>query len=180
MELKESKTYINIQKAFESELQITSKYLIYALKARQDGYVQIGNIFDQIAGNDRELANIWLKQLNDGKTPDTLTNLVDATQISNKQGTSTYQEYSRVAQEEGFAAIASLFNGIANIQLNHENVFSGLAADVRTNSVFCKETQNLWICLRCGNIMGGECAPKICPICGFPQAYYQIYVNEVN
>lgn len=178
MEFKDSKTFANLQNALAAELMTTTKFLIYALQARQEGFIQIGNVFDQIARNERELATIWMKQLNDGSVPDTAANLVDSYTTANYLGTQMYQEYSRVATEEGYTPIASLFNGVANIQFNHETRFRSLSTDMVNNQVFCKDTQSLWICLACGNILSGDCAPEICPICGYPQGYYQIYVEN--
>lgn len=178
MDFQQSKTFLNLQSAFETELIIATKFLIYAIKARQDGFMQIGNTYDQIAGFDREFATVWLKLLNGGQVPDTLSNLIDSYTITNEQAMQRYQEYSRVALEEGYTSIASLFNGVANIQMNHENKFRELATDVENDTVFCKGSQVLWICLNCGNILSGDCAPSICPVCGFPQGYYQIYIPE--
>lgn len=95
--------------------------------------------------------------------------------MEDAKGNGTYRQYAEVAREEGYDNIAALFDGVANIELNHDVIFQNFADDIQKNQVFCKPTEVLWICINCGNIMGGLCAPAICPICGFPQGYYQVY-----
>ena len=54
MELKGSKTEANLQAAFAGESQARNKYSYYASKAKKDGYVQIANIFEETAANEKE------------------------------------------------------------------------------------------------------------------------------
>ena len=86
-----------------------------------------------------------------------------------------FDEYYKLLKEEGYENIAVLFDGIANIEINLEVTFRYFADLIKQNAVFCKEEETLWICTNCGNILGGLCAPTICPICGFPQGYYEQY-----
>ncbi|ROR25243.1 rubrerythrin [Mobilisporobacter senegalensis] len=177
MEFQESQTYKNLQNLYLMKLITGAKYQIYADKARDDGYIQIGNIFDVTAGNEIEHAIIWLRRLNNGVLPNTLTNLLESSQ-SDINLVELQQEYANVASTEGFEDIASLLYGIANIDMNHDLRFRTLAENVQNNEVFCKEETTLWVCTVCGNIMGGDCAPEICPICGYPQAYYQTFTER--
>lgn len=179
MDFQQSRTYINLQSAFEGELKSSTRYQINGIRAREEGYIQIGNVFDIIAGFEREHATIWLRLINEGTLPTTLENLREASAMEDLKGNGTYREYAQVAREEGFNDIASLFDGVANIELNHDVIFQNFADDIENNEVFCKTTDVLWICINCGNIMGGLCAPAICPICGFPQGYYQVYDTNV-
>lgn len=175
MDFQQSKTFINLQNAFLGESVTSTKYSIYGIRARQDGYIQIGNWFDSLAVYEREHATVWLKLLNNGTVPNTLINLNETSETEGNVG-SSYREYASTAREEGYANIASLFEGVANIELAHETEALTFASDIQNEQVFCKPEAQLWICLNCGNILGGDCAPEICPICGFPQGYYQIYV----
>lgn len=175
MDFNQSRTYINIQSAFEGELMSSTLYAIYGIKARQENYIQIGNVYDIISGFEREHAIIWYKLLNGGQIPPTLQNLINSSDIEERKGNNTYREYANIAREEGFDSIGALFDGIANIELNHDVIFQNFADNIENGEVFCKPREVLWICINCGNIMGGTCAPLICPICGFPQGYYQVY-----
>ncbi|SHO50611.1 rubrerythrin family protein [Anaerocolumna xylanovorans] len=175
MDFQQSKTYTNLQIAFEGELRSSTRYQINGIRARQEGYIQIGNVFEIVAGFEREHATIWLRLINEGTLPGTLENLLEASAVEDAKGNGSYRQFAEVAREEGYDNIASLFDGVANIELNHNVIFQNFADDIQKNQVFCKPTEVLWICINCGNIMGGLCAPAICPICDFPQGYYQVY-----
>lgn len=175
MELQQSQTYKNLQSAFNAECNTSTKYQLYAEKARAEGYIEIGNIYDITARNERSHAEIWEKQLNNGTFPDTLTNLKESSKGETYDGANTYREYARIAREEGFTAIASLFDGVANIEMNHDLRFQSLADSLQAGEFYCKQGDVLWICMVCGNILSGKCAPTVCPICGYPQGYYELY-----
>lgn len=172
MDLRESKTYQNLLNAYYYELITSSQYDIYSIQARDETYIEIGNIFITLARNNLEHARMWLKQLNNASIPSTEENLRSSIDNLNKE---MYNEYSIVAREEGFDDLASLFNGVANISVNHEVILNTQLTDIQTDRVFCKDTEVLWICLSCGNIMNGLCAPTVCPVCAFPQGYYKLY-----
>lgn len=175
MDFQHSLTYANLQRAYEIELMSSTKYSIYSQQARQEGYIQIGNAFDVSTIHERQHAITFLKLMNNCKIPDTLTNLIESSATEFNKGNKLYLEFAQVAREEGYENIAAIFNGISNIEINREVMFQYFADLIRENAVFCKTEETLWICTACGNIMGGLCAPEICPICGFPQGYYQVY-----
>lgn len=179
MDFQQSQTYKNLLAAYESELMNSTRYLIYADRARQDGYNEIGNIFDSTARNEKEHARIWLRQLNKGALPDTEQNLLDASGEQLLSGSEIYREYARVAKEEGYNEIAALFNGVGNIELNHDIAFRSLYEEMVRGEVFCKQKETLWLCMQCGNIMSGDCAPERCPVCGFPRGFYRVYNSSI-
>jgi rubrerythrin len=179
MDFQQSRTYNNILNAYNLESIVSTTYQIYADRARQEGYVEIGAVFDVTARNEKEHARIWLRRINNGELPTTEENLLHSAEIEAEAGNVTYREYARVAREEGFNDIAALFNGIANIELNHNLTFQTFYDNVVRGEVFCKPAQVLWICMQCGNIMSAPCAPEICPVCSFPQGYYRIYTDDI-
>ncbi len=179
MDFRQSKTYQNILDAYNIEAELNTRYQIYADQARLENYIEIAAIYDVTARNQKEHARIWMRQLNEGVLPNTLQNLQNSYDIETNLGDILYREYSRIAREEGFDDIAALFNGIANIELNHDLRFRTLHEDLVRGELFCKPTETLWICMQCGNIMSGLCAPEICPVCTFPQGYYRLYSCEV-
>ena len=122
MELKESKTYENLKKAFAGESQARNKYTYYASKAKKEGYEQIASIFLETAENEKEHAKIWFKLLNDGDIPDTKTNLLNAADGEAYEWTDMYDEFARVAEEEGFTKIAFLFKSVGEIEKHHEEI----------------------------------------------------------
>jgi rubrerythrin len=180
MELKDSKTYQNLLTAYKSELEASTRFLIYGDIARSEGYIEIGNIYDVVARNDKEHARIWFRRLNGGTLPNTLETLQDADAQEYASANIMYQDFANVAREEGFDDLAALFSGVANIDFNHSYEFRAQADNIQNDEVFCKPTVELWICMQCGNIMSSPCAPAICPVCGFPQGYYRLFNTESN
>lgn len=174
MEFKDSQTFKNLNLALDAEKKASTTYALGAKQARREGYFQIAEIFEETSGNEREHAEIWLRFINSGKLPDTLTNLQNASAIENYEWTIMYKEFAKAAREEGYEDIASLFDGVGLIEKHHDYRFKRLAENIQNQRVFCKEKETIWICLNCGNVYWGDCAPAICPICAYPQGYYKI------
>ena len=105
-ELKGTKTEANLQTAFAGESMARNKYTYYASKAKKDGYVQIGKLFEETANNEKEHAKIWFKLLHGGEMPDTAANLLDAAEGENYEWTDMYDGFAKTAKEEGFDRIA--------------------------------------------------------------------------
>ena len=120
--LKGTKTEANLMAAFAGESQARNKYTYYASKAKKDGYVQIANIFEETAANEKEHAKIWFKLLHDGAIPDTMTNLKDAAEGENYEWTDMYAQFAKEAREEGFEDIAVLLTRLAKSKKSMRNV----------------------------------------------------------
>lgn len=174
MELKGSKTEKNLMAAFAGESQAHTKYLYYASKAKKDGYVQMANLFEETALNEKEHAKIWFKLLHEGEVPDTMTNLKDAASGENYEWTDMYANFAKEAREEGFTKIAALFELVAKIEKEHEERYRKLLKNIEDGVVFSKENDTIWQCANCGHIIIGKKAPKICPVCDHPQSYFQV------
>ncbi len=172
-ELKGTKTEANLMTAFAGESQAHTKYLYYASKARKDGYVQIAELFEETAKNEKEHAKIWFKLLHDGM-PSTTENLADAAAGENYEWTDMYAEFAKIAKEEGFNKIAALFNMVGAIEKTHEERYRKLLANIEDGVVFSREGDMIWQCSNCGHIVVGKKAPEVCPVCAHPQAYFQI------
>jgi rubrerythrin len=173
-ELKGTKTEKNLQEAFAGESQARNKYTYYASKAKKEGYVQIAEIFEETARNEREHAKIWFKLLHGGEMPDTKANLLDAAQGENYEWTDMYDRFAAEAREEGFTKIAALFEMVGKIEKEHEERYRRLLNNVEEGLVFSREGDMVWICSNCGHIHIGKKAPKMCPVCAHPQDYFQL------
>ena len=175
MELKGSQTEKNLWAAFAGESQARNKYTYYASQAKKDGYVQMSNIVQETADNEKEHAKIWFKLGHDGnKIPDTVTNLKDAAAGEHDEWTSMYPGFAKTAHEEGFERIAKLFEAVAAIEKEHEERYRKLLANVETMSVFEKSGVTIWECRNCGHIAVGVKAPEVCPVCNHPQSYFEV------
>ncbi|MGP1393554.1 MAG: rubrerythrin [Candidatus Cryptobacteroides sp.] len=178
MELKGSKTEKNLQTAFAGESQAHTKYQYYASKAIKDGYVQIGNMFEETARNEKEHAKIWFKLLHGGEVPSTEINLEDAASGENYEWTDMYAGFAKTAMEEGFTEIAFLFEKVAAIEKIHEERYRKLLGNIKDGLVFSRDEDMIWECLNCGHIVIGKKAPELCPVCKHPKSFFQVKANN--
>ena len=173
-ELKGTKTEKNLQEAFAGESMARNKYTYWASKAKKDGYVQIANIFEETAANEKEHAKMWFKLLDvvdDTATPE---NLEAAAGGENFEWTDMYARMAKEAREEGFDEIAEKFEGVAKIEKEHEERYLKLLDNIKKERVFSKDGDVIWQCSNCGHIVIGQKAPDECPVCNHPQAYFQV------
>ncbi|MBO7145340.1 MAG: rubrerythrin family protein [Salinivirgaceae bacterium] len=174
MNLKGTKTEANLQAAFAGESQARNKYTYYASKAKKDGFVQIANIFEETAANEKEHAKIWFKLLHDGAVPSTIENLKDAADGENYEWTDMYAKFAEDARAEGFDKIATLFEEVGKIEREHEERYRKLLANIEGGLVFSKDNDTIWQCSNCGHIVVGKKAPEVCPVCDHPQSFFQV------
>ena len=173
-ELKGSKTEANLKEAFSGESQARNKYTYYASKARKDGYVQIANLFEETAGNEKEHAELWFKLLHGGQMPSTEENLQDAADGENYEWTDMYDRMAKEAREEGFTEIAAQFEGVGKIEKTHEERYRKLLSNIKEGIVFSRDGDAIWECGNCGHLVIGSKAPELCPVCKHPKAYFQL------
>ena len=161
MELKGTKTEENLKKAFAGESEARNKYTYFASKAKKDGYEQIASIFEETANNEKEHAKMWFKLLNGGEIPSTNENLAAAADGENYEWTDMYEEFARVAEEEGFKDIAFKFRSVAAIERHHEERYRKLLKNIEDEVVVSKDGDKIWICRNCGHVVIGSSAPKV-------------------
>lgn len=174
MKLKGSKTEKNLMSAFAGESQARNKYTYYASKAKKDGYEQIAAIFEETANQEKEHAKLWFKELHNGEVPSTIENLQDAIDGENYEWTDMYEEFAKVADEEGFKLIANKFRMVAKIEKMHEERYRKLLDNINDGVVFSRDGDMIWQCRNCGHIVIGKKAPMVCPVCNHPQSYFEI------
>ena len=173
-ELKGTKTERNLQEAFAGESQARNKYTYYASKARKEGYEQIAALFEETAQNEKEHAKMWFKYLQGGAIKDTIENLKDAAAGENYEWTDMYDRMAKEADEEGFAEIAAAMRGVGAIEKHHEERYRKLLQNIEDGVVFSRDGDCIWQCRNCGHIVVGKQAPKLCPVCKHPQAYFEL------
>jgi len=173
MEFNGSKTEANLLAAFAGESQARNKYTYYASAAKKEGYEQIAALFLETAENEKEHAKLWFKYLHGGAVPATEENLKDAAEGENYEWTEMYAEFAKVAREEGFNEIAARFEMVAKIEKEHEERYRKLLQNIKEDVVFTAGEETVWVCRNCGHIHVGKAAPKVCPVCVHPQAYFE-------
>ena len=173
MELKGSKTEANLWEAFAGESKARNKYTFYASQAKKEGYEQIAGIFEETANNEKEHAKLWFKYLSGGGIQPTAENLKDAAAGEHYEWTSMYKSMAETAEAEGFTEIAATMRLIAGIEKTHEERYAKLTANLEENLVFQCGEETVWVCRNCGYVYVGKSAPKVCPACKHPQAYFE-------
>ena len=178
MDLKGSKTEANLNTAFAGESMATNKYSYYSSQAKKEGYVQISNIFAETSGNEREHAKLWFKALHGGEVAETKTNLLDAAAGEYYEWTEMYKQFAEDARAEGFTSLAALFEGVANVEKEHEARYRTLSDRLDKGEVFERDGIVVWKCSNCGHIHIAKCAPALCPVCKHPQAYFELQAKN--
>ena len=172
-----TQTLKNLQTAFAGESQARNKYTYFASVAKKEGYEQIAAIFLQTADNEKEHAKLWFKELEG--IGDTLANLKAAAEGENYEWTEMYKEFAETAEKEGFKELAARFRLVGEVEKHHEERYKALFSNIENNEVFTKKTGiKVWKCRNCGYIYVGESAPKVCPTCLHPQAYFELEVKN--
>ena len=169
-----TQTEKNLEIAFAGESMARTKYTYYASKAKKEGYEQIAALFLKTAENEKEHAKLWFKELHNGM-PDTAVNLLDAADGENYEWTDMYAGFAETAEKEGFKALAAKFRLVGAVEKHHEERYRALLKNVETAQVFEKSEVKVWECRNCGHIVVGTKAPKLCPTCDHPQAYFEIH-----
>ena len=183
--IKGSKTETNLMAAFAGESQARNKYTYFASKAKEEGYIQISHVFEESANQEKEHAKRLFKLMEGGTATITGTfpagiigttrqNLEEAAGGENYEWKEMYPGFAKVAREEGYDAIATIFESIAIAEKQHAKRYEALAANIDAGTVFKKDAPVVWRCINCGYLYEGESAPKACPACAHPQAYFEV------
>lgn len=187
--IKGTKTEKNLLAAFAGESQARNRYTFFASVAKKEGYEQISRFFLETADNEKEHAKVFFKYLEGGEVEitaaypagvigDTKSNLEAAAAGENMEWTTLYAEAARVAKEEGFPDVARSFEQISKVEMFHEKRYRKLVDNIVKSEVFQKKAPTKWHCINCGYVFEGEEAPKECPACRHPQAYYEVLAEN--
>ncbi len=185
MDLKGSQTEKNLLTAFAGESQARNRYTYFASAAKKEGFVQISEIFAETANQEKEHAKRLFKFLQGGEVEiqasfpagvigTTAENLAGAAGGENYEWTEMYPGFAKVAREEGFEAIAKVFEAIAVAEKQHEKRYNDLMANIKAGTVFKKDKPIVWRCRNCGYLHEGTEAPEACPACAHPQAHFEV------
>ena len=187
--IKGTRTEKNLLAAFAGESQARNRYTYFASAAKKAGFEQIAAIFLETAENEKEHAKRFFKLLEGGEVEiqaaypagiigDTAANLKAAADGELMEWSSLYIDAANIAREEGFEKVASQFNEIAKIEKHHEARYRKLLDNLNIDMVFKKDKTVVWKCRNCGYVIEGRVAPKKCPACEHPQAYFEIKADN--
>jgi len=180
-----SQTEKNLVIAFAGESQARNRYTFFASAAKKEGLVQIADIFEETASQEKEHAKRFFKFLEGGelevtaafpagKIGTTLDNLRAAAAGEHQEWTDMYPTFAKVARDEGFKQIAAAFEAISVAEKQHEKRYKELADNLEAGKVFKRNGKVVWRCRNCGYLHEAEEAPRACPACLHPQAYFEL------
>ncbi|MBQ5679442.1 MAG: rubrerythrin family protein [Rikenellaceae bacterium] len=182
--LKGTQTEQNLLKAFAGESQARTRYTFFASVAKKEGYEQIAAVFIETAEQEKEHAKRFFKFLEGGDVTITATypagkigttteNLLAAAMGENEEWDVLYPEFAKIADEEGFPAVAAAFRAISTVEAEHEKRYLKLLSRITDGDFFRRDGKIWWQCRNCGFIIEAEEAPKACPACLHPQSYFE-------
>jgi rubrerythrin len=180
-----TKTEKNLLGAFAGESQARNRYTYFSGQAKKEGFVQISDIFTETANQEKEHAKRFFKFLEGGEVEitsafpagtigSTLENLKAAAAGENFEHTELYPGFAKTAREEGFDAVAFVFEAISVAEKQHEKRYVDLAANIEADRVFRRDTSMTWRCRNCGYLHQGEEPPEMCPACAHERAHFEL------
>ena len=167
------------------ESQARNRYTYFASQAKKEGYVQMADIFTETANQEKEHAKRFFKFLEGGEVEivaafpagvigTTVENLKAGAMGEHYEYTEMYPGFAKTAREEGFDAIAAVFEAIAVAEKQHEKRYLDLAANIEAGRVFKRDEKTVWRCRNCGYLHEGNEAPESCPACAHAQAHFEL------
>jgi len=183
--LKGTQTEKNLLLAFAGESQARNRYTYFASQAKKEGYVQISNIFEETANQEKEHAKRFFKFLEGGEVEiaasfpagivgDTYENLIAAAEGEEHEWGVLYPDFAETARKEGFSEIAVVFDMVSIAEKQHGKRYRDLAENIKSGRVFSRDEPIKWRCLNCGFVHEGKCAPEKCPACAHPKAHFEL------
>lgn len=166
-----SKTSANLLTAFAGESMARNKYTFFASAARNEGFEEIAQIFEETADNEKEHAKIWFKLLE--QLGSTGFNLKSAAEGEHYEWSDMYKSFAKDAREENFHDVAVLFENAAAVEKLHEERFNEHLKRISDNTVFSRPEPVKWKCQNCGFELEGKQPPQSCPLCSHPKAYFK-------
>lgn len=188
--IKGTQTEKNLLISFAGESQARNRYTFFASVAKKEGFEQISDIFTETANQEKEHAKRMFKYLEGGTVEitacypagvigTTLENLQAAANGEHEEWAEAYPKFAEIAQKEGFPEIAAMYRNISVAEKNHEERYRAFVSNIEKAKVFAKDGEVVWQCRNCGYIHVGKEAPKACPACLHPQAYFEIKKTNI-
>jgi len=183
--VKGTKTEQNLLKSFAGESQARNRYTYFATAARAEGYIQIADIFEETAQQEKEHAKRFFSFLEGGdleitamfpagKVGSTAENLLAAAAGEHEEHTSLYPAFAVIAKEEGFQDVAALWTAVSIAEKQHEKRYRDLLHNLENDKVFKRDTEVVWRCRNCGYLHAGSSAPELCAACLHPKAHFEL------
>ena len=183
--IKGSETEKNLLGSFAGESQARNRYTYFSSQARKEGMIQIAQIFEETANQEKEHAKRFFKQLEGGEVliqaafpagiiAGTAANLKEAAAGEHFEWAELYPGFAKVARSEGFEAAALIWEAVSIAEKQHEKRYLDLLRNIESGKVFKKDKPVVWRCINCGYLHEASEAPESCPACAHPRAYFEV------
>ena len=181
MELKESKTFNNLARAYSSECQAMVRYKFIEYGARYNKLNTLAEIIDKIVYNefnharilytfiqgasDEQIDNIDISSGTPFREKWDLTDNLRLAALDEEKEVGIYKKFAKDADNEGFPEIAKLFRDLSVIENAHKKQFLTLHEQMKNDMMFKKQKSVKWKCTACGYEQEGTEAWEKCPVC---------------
>ena len=190
MELKESKTFNNLARAYSSECQAMVRYRMIEYGARYNNLNALAEVIDKIVYNefnharilytkiqsasDEQIDNIDVSAGTPFREKWDLTDNLRLAALDEEKEVAIYKKFARDAEAEGFSEIAKLFRDLSAIENAHRKQFLALHEQMKNDMLYKKQKSVKWKCTACGYEAEGLEAWDKCPVCQAEQGQVAI------
>ena len=155
-----TKTEANLKEAFAGESQANRKYLAFAKKAEEEGYVQAAKLFRAAAEAETVHAHNHLRVLKGVRS--TRENIQEAIGGETHEFKTMYPGMIETAKSEKDEVALRSFNFANEVEKIHASLYTKALETLGKNEVV-----DYFVCPVCGNTVE-KAPPDKCPICGAP------------
>ena len=163
-------TESNLSAAFAGESQAHMKYLIFAGRARQEGFPNLARLFEAISFAEQVHATNHLREL--GMVKGSGDNLQVAIEGETYEVEEMYPAFHAVAELQGEKGAQRSITYALEAEQIHAKLYAEAKAAVGEGQDI--EAGPIQICEVCGHTVRGE-APERCPICNAPQSQFRTF-----
>ena len=175
-----SPTAKNLMIAYNGQSNAKEKFLAYAKKADQEGYLEAGQLFRAAANSAEIHARNTAKALTDlGMTPATTVrkhdikstkeNLSAAIKSEGYKSEKMYPKFLKQAKTDNIQAAVISFGSISKVDANRKTIFQNALKNLEK---YKNASKGFSVCQICGNIV--EVIDfSDCPVCGYSASEYK-------
>jgi len=147
-----------LHQAYAGEAKAALRLNVFAEKADQEGYTQIGRLFRVIAASEEIHGTRALRMLRDVKG--TEENLSASFESETRVAGVAYNDFIKLAAEEGDDAAVKVFSQDRDVEETHAKLYKEAMSHLMEE----RET-TYYLCEVCGFVSDGV-LPDECPVCG--------------
>lgn len=155
----------NLKEAFAGESQANRKYMAFAKKAEEDGFLQVARLFRAAGYAESVHAHNHLTVMKGiNSTEENLKTAIEGEVTEFKE---MYPSFIEVAKEENDDAAVWTFDVANRVEEMHALLYENALQNLGNNVEMVYH-----VCNNCGNTVERE-APEICAVCGAPKKDFE-------